>query len=68
MKDPKTSFDLQLFHSPPLEHAPIYSWVWNSLCTREIIDEELSEMQRLGIQAFYIIPEPSSTGRYALPP
>ena len=67
MKDTKTSFDLQLFHSPPLEHAPIYSWVWNSLCTREIIDEELSEMQRLGIQAFYIVPEPKTFRPSSMP-
>ncbi|MBR6535385.1 MAG: hypothetical protein IKT65_07380, partial [Clostridia bacterium] len=38
--------------------APVYIWVWNDNCTREIIDEQLAEMQRLGIRAFYILPEP----------
>ena len=67
MKDRKTSFDPQSFYLPPIEHAPIYAWVWNSVCTHEIIDEELSEMQRLGIQAFYIIPEPKNFRPSSMP-
>ena len=52
------SFDLQAFACPPVGHAPIYGWVWNTVCTEAVIDEQLAEMQRLGIRAFYIIPEP----------
>ncbi|MBQ3150194.1 MAG: hypothetical protein IJB86_03000 [Clostridia bacterium] len=51
-------FDYNLFLSPDVSCAPVYIWVWNDVCTREIIDSQLSEMQRLGIRAFYILPEP----------
>lgn len=52
------SFDFDSFLSPDVSYAPMYIWVWNDICTREIIDEQLAEMQRLGIRAFYILPEP----------
>lgn len=52
------NFDVNSFISPDVSAAPVYVWVWNDVCTREIIDEQLSEMQRLGIRAFYILPEP----------
>lgn len=52
------SFDFDSFLSPDVSYAPVYIWVWNDICTREIIDEQLAEMQRLGIRAFYILPEP----------
>ncbi len=51
-------FDLNSFLLPDVSYAPVYIWVWNDLCTRELIDEQLSEMQRLGIRSFYILPEP----------
>ena len=51
-------FDLQAFVCPDVAHAPVYGWIWNTVCSRQIIDEQLAEMQRLGIRAFYIIPEP----------
>ena len=51
-------FDLNSFAFPDVCYAPVYIWVWNETCTREIIDEQLGEMQRLGIRAFYILPEP----------
>ena len=51
-------FSLDNFVYPEVSHAPVYIWVWNDICTREIIDEQLEEMQRLGIRAFYILPEP----------
>ncbi len=53
-------FDLNSFISPDNTHAPVYIWVWNDVCTREIIDMQLSEMQNLGIRAFYILPEPKN--------
>ena len=52
------SFDLSSFTTPDVSCAPVYIWVWNDICTREIIDEQLAEMQKLGIRAFYILPEP----------
>ena len=51
-------FNLSSFESPDASYAPVYVWVWNDICTRKIIDEQLAEMQRLGIRAFYILPEP----------
>ena len=57
MKD-NDKFELNSFDSPDISYAPVYIWVWNDICTREIIDEQIAEMQRLGIRAFYILPEP----------
>ena len=51
-------FDINNFISPDVLCAPVYIWVWNDVCTREIIDTQLAEMQNLGIRAFYILPEP----------
>ena len=53
-------FDLESFISPDVSHSPVYVWVWNDVCTCEIIDEQLAEMQNLGIKAFYILPEPQN--------
>ena len=53
-------FNINSFNSPEASYAPVYIWVWNDVCTREIIDAQLSEMQRLGIRAFYILPEPKN--------
>ena len=51
-------FDINKFISPDISCAPVYIWVWNDVCTREIIDTQLAEMLELGIRAFYILPEP----------
>lgn len=51
-------FDINSFISPDVSHTPVYVWVWNDICTCEIIDAQLAEMQNLGIRAFYILPEP----------
>ena len=53
-------FNLNSLISPDVSYAPVYIWVWNDICTREIIDEQLAEMQRLGIRVFYILPEPKN--------
>ena len=53
-------FDIESFNSPDVSYAPVYVWVWNDICTREIIDVQLAEMQNLGIRAFYILPEPKN--------
>ncbi len=53
-------FDIESFSSPGASYAPVYVWVWNDICTREIIDDQLAEMQNLGIRAFYILPEPKN--------
>ncbi len=53
-------FDINSFVSPDAFHSPVYVWVWNDICTRETIDNQLDEMQNLGIRAFYILPEPKT--------
>lgn len=56
----KDKFDINSFISPDVFHAPVYVWVWNDVCTHEIIDKQLAEMLNLGIRAFYILPEPKN--------
>lgn len=51
-------FDINNFISPDVSYAPVYIWVWNDICTKDIIDTQLAEMHNLGIRAFYILPEP----------
>lgn len=51
-------FDINSFISPDVSNAPVYIWVWNDVCSCEIIDTQLEEIQNLGIRSFYILPEP----------
>ncbi len=53
-------FDINNFVTPDSSCAPVYVWVWNDICSCYIIDQQLAEMQNLGIRAFYILPEPKS--------
>ncbi|MBQ8782360.1 MAG: beta galactosidase jelly roll domain-containing protein [Clostridia bacterium] len=53
-------FDISSFISPGGSYSPVYVWVWNDVCTQELIDSQLAEMQKLGIRAFYILPEPKN--------
>ena len=52
------NFEMRRFLRPDVAFAPVYVWVWNDVCTTDRIDDQLSEMQQLGIRAFYILPEP----------
>ena len=60
-------FKAEKFKVPDLRYAPLYAWVWNYKCTRERIDAQLDEMQRLGVRAFYIIPEPKEFRPASMP-
>ncbi len=53
------NFDIESFVFPEVSCSPVYVWVWNDICTKDIIDTQLEEMQNLGIRAFYILPEPT---------
>lgn len=53
-------FDINNFVTPDASYSPVYVWVWNDICSCHIIDQQLAEMQNLGIRAFYILPEPKS--------
>ena len=61
------TFDINGFISPDVSFAPVYVWVWNDKCSKEIIDDQLSEMQTLGIRAFYILPEPKAFRPHSMP-
>ncbi len=52
------NFDINNFVIPDASYSPVYVWVWNDICSCHIIDQQLAEMQNLGIRAFYILPEP----------
>ena len=60
-------FDFNNFITPDVSYAPVYIWVWNDVCTHKIIDEQLKEMQKLGIRAFYILPEPKEFRPNSMP-
>lgn len=51
-------FSINNFLTPDVSCAPVYVWVWNDVCTKDVIDIQLNEMLHLGIRAFYILPEP----------
>ena len=61
------TFNINGFISPDVSFAPVYVWVWNDKCSKEIIDDQLSEMQTLGIRAFYILPEPKAFRPHSMP-
>ncbi len=67
MKNDNQQFNPKRFAFPDLSHAPVYIWVWNDVCTRALIDEQLDEMQRLGIRAFYILAEPKAFRPESMP-
>jgi len=56
----ENALTLQNFKTPASLYAPVYNWIWNGPITQEEIDSQLDEMQRLGIKAIAIIPEPKS--------
>jgi len=67
MMNNNDTFDINTFRTPDVSYAPVYVWVWNDICTREIIDEQLAEMEKLGIRAFYILPEPKNFRPHSMP-
>ena len=56
----KSKFTKSEFSAPETSYSPIYSWVWNAPVTEEETNRQLDEFVRLGIKAFYIIPEPKT--------
>jgi len=54
----ENSFSAENFKEPSAIHSPVYNWVWNGPITREEMDNQLDEMQRLGIKSIAIVPEP----------
>lgn len=60
-------FSKSAFQNPSVDYAPIYGWVWNDKLEQNEIIAQLDEMQRLGIQAIYVIPEPKHFRPQTLP-
>ena len=58
MKYQNKSFDIKGFKAPEVEHASIYGWFWNGPVSKEKTEEQILEMKRLGIRAFYIVAQP----------
>ncbi len=56
----ENSFSIEDFETPSSLYSPVYNWIWNGPITREEMDNQLDEMQRLGIKAIAIIAEPKS--------
>lgn len=60
-------FSSESFISPEKSYSPFYSWVWNAPVTKDETDRQLDEFVRLGIKAFYIIPEPKTFRPTSMP-
>ncbi len=56
----ENALSLENFKTPSSLYSPVYNWIWNGPITREEIDRQLDEMQRLGIKAIAIIAEPKT--------
>ncbi len=67
MSPNEKSFTHDAFQSPEKSYSPIYAWVWNGPLSEEKINAQIEEMCRLGIRAFYIIPEPQNFRPTAMP-
>jgi len=53
-------FNEQEFRAPAGAYAPVYGWFWNGPLSKEKTEAQILEMQRLGVRAFYIVPEPQA--------
>ncbi len=51
-------FDAAQFAAPGAENAVLYTWAWNAPVDRQSICDRLDELQRMGVKAVYILPEP----------
>ena len=60
-------WDTEDFKSPGARHSPVHFWVWNGKCSHEETDKQLDEMYRLGVRAFYIVPEPKDFRPNSMP-
>ncbi|MBR3300885.1 MAG: hypothetical protein IKI68_05300, partial [Clostridia bacterium] len=60
-------WETKRFMSPGMPHSPVHFWVWNGKCSHEETDRQLDEMFRLGVRAFYIVPEPKDFRPNSMP-
>ena len=66
-RERECKFSIERFVEPGKKYAPIYSWVWNGPVSKEETDKQLDEFVRLGVKAFYIIPEPKTFRPFRIP-
>ena len=55
---PGKDFKAEEFRTPTSEYDVTYMWIWNVPVTRELIDAELCEYKKAGINSLYIVPLP----------
>ena len=55
---PGKEFDIREFKAPKNEYDVTYMWIWNVPVTKELVDSELSEYKKAGINSLYIVPLP----------
>jgi len=60
-------FNIEKMNDRTGSPAVIYTWAWNGTITHEETDKRLEELQRLGIQNFYILPEPKQFRAATMP-
>ena len=60
-------WDTRCFKAPGAPYTPVYFWTWNAKCSHEETDKQLDEMYRLGVRAFYIVPEPKDFRPNSMP-
>ncbi len=53
-------FNAESFKNVPVELAPIYGWNFNDRLDKDIIKKQIDDMERAGIRAIYVLPEPES--------
>ena len=54
----RNKFETAKFQNPGREHAVAFAWSWNDVVTEEGIISRLKDMQKAGIGAVYVLPEP----------
>ncbi|MBE7036218.1 MAG: hypothetical protein E7403_02875 [Ruminococcaceae bacterium] len=57
-KHDNLSFEVSAFQKPAAQFSPIFSWVFNSEMTEELVRKQIDEMCSVGIRGTYILPEP----------
>ncbi len=55
---PGQEFSQKLLKSPTSEYDVTYMWLWNEAISRELIDKELAEYKKAGINSLYFVPLP----------
>jgi len=55
------------FRDPPAEYSSQFTWGWQGLVTKEVIDRDLDKMKSLGVRAVWIEPNRGGVAPYLAP-